>query len=330
MNAARTLTVTGTLDVEQLWPTAKGKGSDADTLKIAVNRDSFQHAGRLTHVFEQAYRLDHREPVPLLKERILTVRLQGVDAPELHYATDVPTEEARRKNGDFRQPLGKWATLELALALQTFARTKRGGTLPVTVTSTNIDEPNDAFDKFGRLVGDVALPRLLHGSPTINAWLLAKGWAFPALYDSMTVEEVQRARRLAARARALKLGVWARFSEEYALTFDPTLRFDHEIPTHEPAGYVAWPKLFRRMCVAYVRFGGVKRVDDVMSETDRFRETDEWMGDVDAPTRPLADVLRRTTQGWTMAVSPDEVMLKEAATELFDGRRAKRTKLVEW
>lgn len=330
MRTARTLTVTGTLDVEQLWPTGKGKGSDADTLKIAVDRDAFRHAGRVTHVFEHAYRLDHGARTPLLKDGVLTVRLQGIDAPELHYATDVPTEEARRKNGDFRQPLGKWATLELGLALGTFARSKRGGTLPVTVTSTNIDEPNDAFDKFGRLVGEVALPRLLHGSPTINAWLLAKGWAFPALYDSITTEEVQRVRRLAARARASKLGVWARFSEEHALTFDPTLRFDHEIPTHEPAGYVAWPKLFRRMCVAYVRFGDVKRVDDVMSETDRFRDTDEWMADRAAPTRPLVDVLRRTEHGWTMAVEPGRVMLKEAATQLFDGRRAKRTKLVEW
>ena len=105
--------------------------------------------------------------------------------------------------------------------------------------------------------------------------------------------------------------------------------FDGVLPT-EGSGDVAWPKLFRRMCVAYVRYGDAARVDDVMSASDGFRDADAWVRGEPAPVRPLVEVLRRTKAGWTMAVGPGRVLLREAATELFDGRKAGRHRAARW
>src|SRR5438105_765226 len=83
------LRVKGTIDVGQFWP--KGT-SDADTAVILVSVDAFQFQQapggnfKTTHAFEDA--LVHGRQgakAPIDAQGRVRVRLQGIDAPELHY-----------------------------------------------------------------------------------------------------------------------------------------------------------------------------------------------------------------------------------------------------
>lgn len=85
--------------MQQFWPQ---RSSDADTTKIlvTVGSDAFRFRPapadpfHVTHVFEGAVVLGSvRKPAIDDKGRV-TVRLQGVDAPELHYR---PTAALKKK-----------------------------------------------------------------------------------------------------------------------------------------------------------------------------------------------------------------------------------------
>src|SRR5678815_5608099 len=119
------LQVEGTLYVSQFWPEGK---SDADIshLQVQVKEFTFQPAGegtpRETNIFEKAI-VYGRVKKPVCTKGKITVRLQGIDAPELHYRPSslLPprqrSEEQTRLfllwNYDYRQSLGETATLRL-------------------------------------------------------------------------------------------------------------------------------------------------------------------------------------------------------------------------
>ena len=100
------LRVSGTIDLSQFWPNG---GSDVDTASVVVDADGFQFSDdaspqgfRRTHVFEDAF--IGQKPV-IGNGRKVTVRIQGIDAPELHCppsarnplpAVKPPGEESRR------------------------------------------------------------------------------------------------------------------------------------------------------------------------------------------------------------------------------------------
>lgn len=104
--AMGTLEVSGTIAISQFWP--KGT-SDADTVKIEVLLDDAGKAftftpsgskrGTATRVFEGAS-VRGKAPQPAIRTKAktgasyITVRLQGVDTPELHYR---PTAEIKSK-----------------------------------------------------------------------------------------------------------------------------------------------------------------------------------------------------------------------------------------
>src|SRR5262249_37880764 len=115
----------------------------------------------------------------------ITVRLQGIDAPELHFKPqlrlNLPGGPAvPQKFVSLRQHFGESATVALANFLKTFGP----GPLPCRVV-TRVDHPNDVFDKYGRFVGDIQIKKGKQ-EININHWLVEQGWAFPAFYDSMT------------------------------------------------------------------------------------------------------------------------------------------------
>src|SRR5206468_288876 len=83
------LTIKGTLDTKQFWPDGK---SDADTSKILVTVDPAAMVYRKTpgakgknvfKVYSAAFS-DKQLKKPVVKKGVITVRLQGIDAPELH------------------------------------------------------------------------------------------------------------------------------------------------------------------------------------------------------------------------------------------------------
>ena len=85
------LKLRGTLDVAQFWPTGQ---SDADTTKVivTVHGNSFQFSDdgvthfKTTHAFDDA-RVKGKSgtKTAIGQHGQVTIRLQGIDAPELHY-----------------------------------------------------------------------------------------------------------------------------------------------------------------------------------------------------------------------------------------------------
>src|SRR5438046_745049 len=122
------LKVRGSMAIAQFWPEGT---ADADTTKVqvAVEHDSFSFSFsddgrnfRVTHVLNDA-RVVGKSRGPVIKNGHITVRLQGIDAPELHYRasplprSDEVSEQVRRKfnelNKERRQHWAESATLAL-------------------------------------------------------------------------------------------------------------------------------------------------------------------------------------------------------------------------
>jgi endonuclease YncB( thermonuclease family) len=116
--------------------------------------------------------------------RRIAVRLQGVDAPELHYQ---PTVSGMGKGiiHPFRQSLGETCADALHDYIASFGQAE----LPCMVV-TKVNKPSDVCHVFGRLVGNLILT--VGGSRIdINHWLLREGWVMPGIYNSMAKEEIE-------------------------------------------------------------------------------------------------------------------------------------------
>ena len=252
------LEVRGTIDLGQFWPSGR---SDADTttvvLKLAPDAIRFRKSDaapfRATHVFDDAI-VKGRQRKPAIKNGHVTIRLQGIDAPELHFqptalskAEKAGLSQAKKDafhefNHIYRQLLGATSTKGLHDFLAT-----SGATIFDSRVLTQVDHPNEVFDTFGRLVGDIEIEK--GGSPVnLNHWLVERGWAFPTYYSSMTNEEITAVDTLAKAARSKKLGVW-KFLSKTVGTFDFTLREPKKNDLSVLAtdkGPVLFPKLYRR------------------------------------------------------------------------------------
>jgi len=252
------LQVSGTIDLGQFWPSGR---SDADTttvvLKLGADPIRFQKNDsapfRATHVFDDAVVKGRTSKAPIRNGHV-TIRLQGIDAPELHYQpAALSSAEKKGLNAaavdayrqlvhPYRQFLGATSTK----ALHDFLANTGKTTFDCRVV-TQVDTPNEVFDTYGRLVGDIEIT--LSGPPiNLNHWLVEHGWAFPTYYSSMTNDEIIAVDNLAKTARSKKLGVW-KFLGKTVGTFDFTLREPKKNDTSVLAsdkGPVLFPKLYRR------------------------------------------------------------------------------------
>jgi len=248
------LEVTGTLDLAQFWPAGE---SDGDTAKVVVAANAFRFTApdgtsKITHAFDGATVKGSVSKLAIDKKNQVTIRWQGIDAPELHYRPTAPTLAGKKptttqraafnkSNGNFRQYFGETATVSLTQFLKTF------GAYPLhVVVRTQVDEPNDVFDTFGRMIGDIIVNPGPH-EVNANHWMCKNGWAYPTFYSSMTPKEISDLLALTAAARKAKKGIWKRDSSDLSV-FDPKLVFrSHGVPDPKhDAGSVFMPKLFRR------------------------------------------------------------------------------------
>jgi len=254
------LEVEGTLSAAQFWPNGT---SDADTAHVVVS--AFRFNGRVTHAFDDATvkrsaTANGGKPVQNKKHEV-TVRFQGIDAPELHYRPIhqhlSPEQKAAvsAKNGNFRQHLGESA----AVALGKFV-TALGPTPIACVVRSQVTKPNDVFDMYGRLIGDVYV-QVGHQEINLNHWLLQHGYAFPAFYDSLTKQEIDDIQTLVQQAQSSNAGVWSHYTAK-ANEFDarrlaPKAHAPYSAARDQAA--VSFPKLFRRASAwAVLKAAGVQ------------------------------------------------------------------------
>jgi endonuclease YncB( thermonuclease family) len=254
------LEITGTIAVDQFWPTG---ASDADTTKILVSVGPGGFRFRLhpaapwqpTTAFDNATVVGRIRKPAIDSHGRITVRLQGIDATELHYRPPAALRPSQRTqeqhdlylqwNEEYRQHLAETATVELKTLLQ------QVGQDPVACTVfTAVDFPDEVFDTYGRFVGDILVT--VGGTATnINTWLVQHGWAFPAFYNSMAEDEITTLTNAGDDAWINDRGVWPEL-QEYVGALDWNLRYRRpsSSPVHDPVadtGPVILPKLFRRL-----------------------------------------------------------------------------------
>lgn len=295
----------GTLDISQFWPDGT---SDADTARVHVDR--VKYAGRVTHVLDHAIVMPIGKPA-INKRGLVTVRLQGIDAPELHYR---PQVRDAKVNGQFRQYVAETATIALRELL---GDNETAGCR----VRTAVTRPSDVFDCYGRLVGDVQLRR--RGKwVSLNEWLVRRGWAFPALYESMTIPEIKRMRSLAASARRRGWGVWAHYTTD-ADRFDRHLVFRAHGVVRADRGRVSLPKMFRRASTWSVLESPGSFAEYLHARPDPCYPTAEFL----RGRRERARLECYLSDHGRLRVAPADLVFSERESALVDGRGAE---IREW
>jgi endonuclease YncB( thermonuclease family) len=325
------LRVKGTIDLIQFWPTGS---SDADTTKIKVTVDasSFQFASdrvhfKPTHAFDAASVKGASHKKLIDAQNRITVRLQGIDAPELHYRAgplkkgNPAVTDAKRKaynkfnSEERRQHLAETATVALAGKLGNFGQQA----IDCHVLSI-VDHPFEVVDTYGRFVGNI---RVGSGFDTdINTWLAEEGWCYPTFYSSMENEEIEVL--LAAMKKAGKKRVWKHYSKDLSV-FDPDLQYREpsDLPQPDPAkdkGPVLMPKLFRRQ-VAYrmekkakIFTGTIKKY--LESKPDSCFELQDFL--VAGPHSAVPRVLDEFVVGNSFKRKPHEIVFREKFSTVVD------------
>ncbi len=312
------LTVTAQLDLRQFWPFG---GSDADTLTLHVQGgQAFRFAdapgspGRITRAFEGAYiRVRGRKQAVLGNGGTLKVRLQGVDAPELHYRPVNRLPELRQHGAE-----------AAVLALGDWLRRAGSGPTLACEAVTQVAEPNDVFDMYARFIGDVEVtaPRRLN----LNQWLVQQGWALPSFYNSMTAAEIGVLTSLTEQARAARAGVWRRGGYTSALMpLDSSLTYRR--PGSQPAsdrGPMILPKLFRRQYMwaeELARGTTTARtlrdylLDPMPSRRDKFQDAAEHLAQpTGGRVRDLAEAIRKDNR---LGLRPERIVFQEADATLY-------------
>ncbi len=322
------LKVEGTIDLTQFWPTGS---SDADTTKIKVTvvRDSFSFAAdgktfRPTSALVGAFSVGTGRRAVIDAKNRITVRLQGIDAPELHFKApalrrrpdvdDVKRAAFNRANkAERRQYWAETATVALSAKLATYGE----GIIPCTMLSL-VDYPYEVVDTYGRLVGTIEVQGV-----ELNRWLVAEGWAFPTFYSSMSNDEIEgllTAMRMGRRKRR----IWPSYSTNVE-AFDEMLIYrgvGAEPDSADDRGPVLMPKLYRRQ-VAY-RMERVARItrrpfiDYLKRSADSCFLTDDFLenGVHSAEARYLHEFL----EGGAFTLEPQELVFREKPSSIVNAQ----------
>ena len=333
------LQIEGSIDLAQFWPSGR---SDADTTKlilsVAANAMEFRKNSsspfQATHVFDQAI-VKGKVRKPAIKNGQLTIRLQGIDATELHYQPSA-LSAAEKKNLNaadlnayhlvvhpYRQLLGATATK----ALHDFLTTTGQTTVKCRVF-TQVDKPGEVFDTFGRLIGDIEIT-VGGNKVNLNHWLVEHGWAFPAFYSSMTNDEISALLALSKTARAKKTAVWKNLSKTIG-PFDFDLlepkRNDTSVLATD-TGPVIFPKLYRRYAnwSARTKAKITKRTFQDFLAMGSSGKPDQCFTTADFLSNGIHSATHRTfdefiTSGKTINFTPDELVFSEEPSKLVDAK----------
>lgn len=320
------LIVEGTLETKQFWPTGT---ADADTTTIKVKPTAFYYRSsasaprRRLKSFAGAAAISQGTRAEVMKKGKISVRLQGIDAPELHYRPALGrngyTPEQRKRfmkfNEDYRQVYAETGASKLGSLVKA-----SGAEIPCTAFS-RVSRPTDVFDKYGRFVGDVVIRRKKKDL-NLNRWVVENGLAVPGLYDSMTEEEIRAIQKAHDKGRS-KLKRW------YAakvVKFNPKRIFRRKPANPQPDvdaanGDFFLPKLFRRQAMHFALKSSkitsadfltyVATLRDDFIPLERFLEFGK-----DADAQPIRELL----YGTRLRYGPTEVVFKEATSQLVDSR----------
>ena len=316
---------TGTLEVRAKIPFDQfyyeGGESDADTVKVEVESMRFSPNGKAEwiedlHTFDDA-RIRGKK---VIKDKKMTVRLQGIDAPELHYGT----------SHWFRQHWGAKAASELEKFVKPYV--VDSATID-TYIYTMVEYPNDVFDIYARFVGDIILSKV---NLNMNQWLVEKGWAFPTFYNSMTRQEISNLDAKNQVARQQSNGIWKGFANKL-IPFDFDLQTSRKrdaerIDAATDNGDINLPKIFRRQVDYEVKknSGSIDEssfVSYLKSRNDQCYLAKEFLEKrTNAQTRALYEFV--DDENGNINFEPNELVFVENTSELLKDSFGNR--IEEW
>jgi endonuclease YncB( thermonuclease family) len=336
--------VDGAIELSQFFPAGR---SDADTTNVRVRVDptSFRYVeafgaapinlgwvttarvrGEGTHaVLSHIKGRGGRPPGDYLR-----VRLESVDAPELHFRPTnplpIPTKTQReafkRFNEEYRQWCAEMAVFRLVEHLDDLAT---NGAVSCLV-ETEVVAPNEVFDAYGRFVGVIQLHSAA-GPQRLNDWLLDRGLALPAFYSSARIDEIDRLTAIAVDASRNDRGVWDVYRNQIE-AFDPDLRFRKltgftRTDAAKDRRRFTTPKLFRRQAAWEAARLAKLPVATTLQEFLGSGTGNEYVTLEDfrlqgleaAPTRFLGDLIRSTSR---LRLKPEQIIFKEKPSTLVD------------
>ena len=326
------LRIRGKLNVQQFWPIGT---ADADTVNLVVdvNKQSFAFAAdgknfKTTQVFFGAVSKGKGSKPVISKANKITIRLQGVDGPELHYkaaplGAKLKPSKARREafnaaNKERRQHWGESAAVALGKKVATF-----GADAIDCEFVSFVDAPKEVTDVYGRFIGNVRLGNQF--DLDINTWLVEHGFAYPTFYTSMSREEIDEL--LIAMKKGIKTRrVFKDYSKDTGLFLAKLLyrrpKKGETIELEDDSGKLLMPKVYRRQ-VTYRMQKQVGLIagtfaDFLRNNPDECNTTDDFLklGVHSAPTHRLDEFVK----GKTFTLRPHEIVFKEKGSTLVDSK----------
>ncbi len=327
------LRIRGKLDVNQFWPVGT---ADADTVKLIVdvNKKSFQFAAdgktfKTTKVFFGAISKGKGSKPVVSDKNKITIRLQGVDAPELHYkAAPLTGEVPKAKRAAFNaaneerlQHWGETATHLLGKKIASFG----SGDIACEFVSA-VEKPFDVTDVYGRFVGNVRFGQ--NFKLDINTWLVEQALAYPGFYDSMTKDEIEELLKAMSKGKAKKR-IFKDYSKDTDVFF-PGLLYRRPkkgvtIELRDDHGPLLMPKVFRRQVTfrmqkkAGLVTGTFAKFMQAQEKPDQFHRLDEFLaptGGRNAPVRDFSELF----EGTTFDALPHELVIRERGATLVDAK----------
>lgn len=245
-------------------------GSDADTCKLTLNSNAikFQSSPDSSwqddiNLFDNAFSYDEEtgKRIKIIdtdfdNSKIIKIRLQGLDAPELHYRAIKGTTflyddklslfNSLKEAFDLRQAFGAKAANKLVGFLKVYSANEK---FINAYAVSSIDKPRQLIDKFGRAICDIYVYNEDENNGiNINQWLVREGWAFPDIYDSKSNDEVTTLRKLGNDAGNQKAGM-RNFLSNNLLDLDYNLTLEKENAKQiidNENGKLNLPKFFRK------------------------------------------------------------------------------------
>lgn len=217
----------GSINIIQFY--SLGGQSDADTIHLMVDSIRFRPGKdsewiENIQIFNGAYVNVYGKKEKVIKNNKVKVRLQGIDSTELHllprYAIKKSelTKEQRKlwKSKEYRQ---YWSVRSTSELVKFFRQNLDGGkqSRVSAYAYSRVDKPNDLFDKYARLVGDIMIKK---GGKNVNRWFVDKGWALPTFYETMTAGEITILDDKAKSAHEGPRGIWNDYSKNLVVPFD--------------------------------------------------------------------------------------------------------------
>jgi endonuclease YncB( thermonuclease family) len=246
----------GIIELSQFWPNSvevNGKTiygqSDANTIKVLIDKKQGFLIKRhpyasceKTKVFNNVLISGKTRKTPIDTKGQVTVRLQGIDAPELHYKPKIKNVKI------LGQHFGQTAVVELHKMLSKYALNNK----VECVVKSCVEKPEDVFDCYGRFVGDVIIIREDREFLNVNHWLAEEGLVYPTYYTSMTNGEIRAMQFMVKSAISKKYNLWEHHCakklgeiEEISLEFKTGKKGKYS-PTRDKRLPVYMPKIFRR------------------------------------------------------------------------------------